>query len=273
MKMIPDLETLLPAVASGKVGKISLVGAGPGAADLLTLRALRVLQAADVIYFDRLIDPEVLELANPKAAQVFVGKDVGACAWPQEVINQMIVEAAKAGQHVVRLKSGDPSVFGRADEERAAAAEAGVTCDVIPGITAASAAAAVLGQSLTSRGESDRVIFATGTCRDGDEAPDVAALLRPGTTVALYMATRMSGALQAQLLGAGFRPDMPVEVVASASKPNEAVLCSTLAKLSEDMQEGGISHPAIIFLRSPKHAGADQMNIGANSLITGQAEH
>ncbi len=268
MKMIPDLEALLPSQPSGKHGKISLVGAGPGAADLLTLRALRAMQAADVIYFDRLIDPEVLELANPRAAQVFVGKDVGACAWPQEVINQMIVEAARGGQHVVRLKSGDPSVFGRADEERAAAQAAGIACDIIPGITAASAAAAVLGQSLTSRGQSDRVIFATGTCKEGDSAPDVAALLQPGTTVALYMATRINRDLRRKLLEAGFDPEMPVQVVTSASKRNEAVLRSTLERLPQDMEDRGLSHPAIIFLRAPKHCDPVQTRAALGAEIS-----
>lgn len=253
MTLLPNLsalETFVPAM--GAQGRISLVGAGPGAADLLTLRALRVLQSCDMVLYDRLIEPEVLDLVPPKVERMFVGKEVGACAWPQEAINQLMVAVAQTGKHVVRLKSGDPSIFGRADEERAAALAAGLVVEIIPGITAASAAAATLGQSLTSRGVSDRVIFATGTCRDGDSAPDIAALLHPGTTVALYMATRTAEDMRRQLLEAGFDADMAVQVVASASKPGETVLHAEIGRLPEQMTAAGISHPAIIFLRSPK---------------------
>lgn len=257
MTVISDMD---PGDGQVDNGRISLVGAGPGAADLLTLRALRALQAADMVLYDRLISPEVLELINPHAERLFVGKEVGACAWPQHAINQLMVALAQSGKHVVRLKSGDPNVFGRADEERAAADHAGIPVEVIPGITAASAAAAALGQSLTSRGVSDRVIFATGTCREGDAPPDIATLLQPGSTVALYMATKMAGALQHQLLAAGFPAGMAVEVVASASTPSERQLRTTVGQLPEAMAAAGISHPAIIFLRAAKAGqGAEQV--------------
>lgn len=253
MTLLPNLSALEPFVApKGSQGRISLVGAGPGAADLLTIRALRILQSCDMVLYDRLIEPEVLELVNPKAERMFVGKEVGACAWPQEAINQLMVAMAQTGKHVVRLKSGDPSIFGRADEERAAALDAGLQVEIIPGITAASAAAATLGQSLTSRGLSDRVVFATGTCREGDTAPNIAELLQPGTSVALYMATRTAEDLRKQLLEAGFDADMAVQIVASASKPEEVVLHAQIGQLPEQMKAAGVSHPAIIFLRAPK---------------------
>ncbi|MQQ10087.1 uroporphyrinogen-III C-methyltransferase [Epibacterium sp. SM1979] len=270
MTLLPNLSALdLFVPAEGPQGRISLVGAGPGAADLLTLRALRVLQTCDMVLFDRLIEPEVLELVNPKAEQMFVGKEVGACAWPQEAINQLMVAMAQTGKHVVRLKSGDPSIFGRADEERAAALAAGIAVEIIPGITAASAAAATLGQSLTSRGLSDRVVFATGTCREGDTAPDIAALLQPGTSVALYMATRTAEDLRRQLLEAGFAADMAVQVVASASKPGEAVLHAQIGHLPEQMHAAKISHPAIIFLRAPKKVSRETAAVALTSAVAG----
>ncbi|CAN0459624.1 unnamed protein product, partial [Hapterophycus canaliculatus] len=162
-------QAIKAAMAQGKApqddraGSIALVGAGPGARDLLTLRAVERLQEADVIYYDRLVDPEVLELARRDAERVFVGKHVGAHAWPQDQINRVIVAEALKGRRVVRLKSGDPGVFGRAREEMDAARAAGVAVEIVPGITAASAAGAAMGQSLTERGQTDTLILATGT--------------------------------------------------------------------------------------------------------------
>ena len=147
-----------------------MVGAGPGARDLLTMRAVQRLQQADIIFYDRLVDPEVLELARRDADRVFVGKEVGACAWPQDKIDRLIVAEASQGKRVVRLKSGDPSIFGRACEEIAAAQAAGIDVEIVPGITAASAAAAALGKPLTERGETDTFVITTGTCRPGDAA-------------------------------------------------------------------------------------------------------
>ncbi len=264
MTVISDID--FGPEGGAETGRISLVGAGPGAADLLTIRALRALQSADVVLYDRLISPEVLELIDPRAERLFVGKEVGACAWPQQAINQLMVTLAQSGKYVVRLKSGDPNVFGRADEERAAADHAGIPIEVIPGITAASAAAASLGQSLTSRGVSDRVIFATGTCREGDAPPDIATLLQPGSSVALYMATKMAGALRDQLLTAGFPAQMAVEVVASASTPSERQLRTTVGCLPEAMKDAGISHPAIIFLRAAKEVSGAELTTQARGL-------
>lgn len=237
-------------------GRISLVGAGPGAADLLTLRALRRIEAADVVCYDRLVDPEVLALCRPDAERIFVGKEVGANAWPQERINGVIVAAARRGKQVVRLKSGDPSVFGRACEEIAAARAAGIEVEVIPGITAASAAAASLCTPLTERGETDRIVFATGTCKPGDPEPDWGAMLTPGTTLALYMAMHRLGALQESLLAAGLSPATEVTFVASASKPGERHLVTTIAAMVEAAAGARLGNPAIVFVRRPKAEAA-----------------
>ncbi|WP_108261541.1 uroporphyrinogen-III C-methyltransferase [Mangrovicoccus ximenensis] len=149
----------------GARGHISLVGAGPGARDLLTLRAVRRLQEADVIFHDRLVEPEVLELARRDADRIYVGKEVGQHAWPQEKIDRVITAEALKGRRVVRLKSGDPSIFGRAAEEIAAARAAGIEVEIVPGITAASAAAASIMVPLTERGETDSFAVTTGVCR------------------------------------------------------------------------------------------------------------
>ena len=240
-------------------GRISLVGAGPGAADLLTLRALRCLQAADVVFYDRLIDPEVIAMAHPGAELIFVGKHVGAHTWPQERINDVIVASALQGNHVVRLKSGDPGIFGRATEEMSAARAAGIPVELIPGVTAASAAAVSLGRALTERGETDHLVIATGTCKPGDPAPDWAALIRPGTVLALYMAVRAAGDMRAALLAAGVPSTLEVQAVSEAASPRERTVTTTLAQLPDAMRAGRISNPAILFLRWPKQAGAAQL--------------
>ncbi|WP_068301346.1 siroheme synthase CysG [Pararhodobacter sp. CCB-MM2] len=248
---------LKAAIAEGQApgdqarGHISLVGAGPGARDLMTLRAVKRLQEADVIFYDRLVDPEVLELARRDAQRIYVGKTVGAHEWPQEKIDALIVSAARQGQRVVRLKSGDPSLFGRAEEELRAAREAGIETEIVPGVTAASAAAASLNRALTERGATDHLILATATKRDDADAPDIAALARPGATLALYMATRQIPRIEADLMAAGWPHDTEVEAVANASQASEKIVTGRLGTMSRDLE--GVTHPAIILIRFPMH--------------------
>lgn len=240
----------------GTEGHIALVGAGPGARDLLTLRAVQRLQEADVIFYDRLVDPEVLELARRDAERVFVGKEVGACAWPQERISRLIVAEARRGRRVVRLKSGDPSVFGRANEELAAARAAGIPAEIVPGITAASAAAATLGESLTERGSTDTVILATGTCRPGDPAPDWAHHVHEGTTLALYMGVRAAGRIAAELISGGASPSTRVDAAIDVSKPTERVLRTDLSRLAQALAEGSVTGSTLLLVRFPKRSSA-----------------
>ncbi|MEO0831103.1 MAG: siroheme synthase CysG, partial [Pseudomonadota bacterium] len=237
-------------------GHIALVGAGPGARDLLTLRAVQRLQTADVIFYDRLVDPDVLELARRDAERVYVGKSVGACAWPQDRINALIVAEAAKGRRVVRLKSGDPGVFGRTEEELSAARNADIPVEIVPGITAASAAAASLGRALTERGETERVVLATGTSRAGDPAPEVAALAEPGTTLAFYMACRNARSIADSLAAAGWPGSTEVQAVAKASWADETQVSCTLATLRESFDALGIESPAVIFVRLPKDSAA-----------------
>lgn len=254
-------ELLKSAIAEGgrkedrQVGQIALVGAGPGARDLLTLRAVERLQEADVIFYDRLVDPDVLELARRDAERVFVGKVVGASAWPQERINALIVAEAGKGRRVVRLKSGDPAIFGRATEEMDAAREAGIPVEIVPGITAASATAAALGRSLTERGVSDTLVFATGTCRDDDPVPNWGKLAQPGTTLALYMAMHRAEDVQKSLLDAGLSPECLVDVVGSVSTADQTRCSSRLGGIASAIRESGVSSPAIVLITNPKDQG------------------
>lgn len=246
---------IVPAFG-GTLGRITLVGAGPGAVDLLTLRAIRCLGQADVVFYDRLVDPEALAFTRADAEQVFVGKEVGAHSWPQSRIDAAIVAAALAGKQVVRLKSGDPSIFGRAAEEIAAARAHGIPVDIIPGITAASAAAASLHQPLTERGVTDRVVLATATCRPGEVMSDVADIARPGTTLVFYMAMKELDRLSQQLIAAGVAPDHPVVVAAHVSRPNAQSLLTTVDAMAADCAARSLKNPAVILISLPR-PGAD----------------
>lgn len=230
-----------------RVGRISLVGAGPGAADLLTLRALDRLKTADVVYYDRLVEPEVLALTS--SLKISVGKELGASLWPQNRIDRLIVQSALEGMQVVRLKSGDPSVFGRASEELAAAQLAGIPVEIIPGITAASAAAARLTHPLTERGQTERLVIATATCCPGEKA-DLAAGFAPGTTLALYMAMHRLAEVEAELLATGAPEDCEVEFLQSVGSANERLLRCKLRGMAE--AAAGFSNPTVILIRWPK---------------------
>ena len=246
------------AIAAGRPpenaakGQISLVGAGPGARDLLTLRAVERLQEADVIFYDRLVDEEVLELARRDAERVFVGKHVGANAWPQEKIDRVIVAEALKGKRVVRLKSGDPGVFGRATEELDAAKAAGVPVELVPGVTAALAAGAALGQSLTCRDVSDTLVLATGSGCANDPLPDTTRLSGPGTTTALYMSVRHAERLSHSLITRGLPAGAPIDIAANVSKPNELLVRTSVSNLKEALQENGIKGCALLVVTWPK---------------------
>ncbi len=233
-------------------GHIALVGAGPGARDLLTMRAVERLQEADVIFYDRLVEEDVLELARRDAERVFVGKEVGACAWPQDKICRLIVAEALKGRRVVRLKSGDPSIFGRATEELEAAKDAGVDIEIVPGVTAASAAASSLGRSLTERGATDAIILATGTCQPGDPRPDWSGHVRAGTTLVVYMGVRAATRLAGEMIAEGISPNTRVDIAVEVSKPGERLLCATLDTLGAVLTDQGVAGAALLLIRFPK---------------------
>jgi len=187
-----ELADLLAGATARQHGSVTLVGAGPGDAELLTLRAVRALQSADVILFDDLVSPDVLDFARREAKKMLVGKTGHRPSCRQDEINTLMVSLAKAGRRVVRLKGGDPLIFGRADEEIAACRAAGIAVDVVPGITTAQGAASRLLVSLTRRGQARRVQYLTGHGHDGRLPDDIdwASIADPAVTTVVYMPTK-----------------------------------------------------------------------------------
>lgn len=246
----PALETLLQrhAAEAPREGHVAFVGAGPGDPELLTLKARRLLHEADVVIHDRLVSPDILELARREARLVSVGKEGFGTSTPQTEINRLIVEHVLAGDQVVRLKAGDPTVFGRLDEEIDACTEAGADYSIVPGITAASAAVASLGQSLTKRNRNSSVRFLTGHDMKGFAEHDWKALSRPGEVAAVYMGKKSARFVQGRLLMHGCSPATPVSVVENASRPNQRILSSSVATLAADLDEAALTGPALIFI-------------------------
>jgi len=228
------------------VGKVYLVGAGPGAPDLLTLRAARLLGEADIVFYDALVHPDTLKLAA-KARLVDVGKRNGKASTEQRFTNRALVEAAKSHAVVVRLKGGDPMLFGRAQEELDALAAAGIECEVVPGITAAMAASASLGVSLTRRGLSRNVAFVTPRAGQGQSPVEWLAVASAADTIALYMASTQAHAVATDLIAAGRTPDTPAVFIESASLPTERRVVTTLQAL-RDGPTPSFEGPAILLV-------------------------
>jgi uroporphyrin-III C-methyltransferase/precorrin-2 dehydrogenase/sirohydrochlorin ferrochelatase len=231
-----------------RAGRVILVGAGPGDAELLTLKALRALQSADVILFDDLVSDDVLELARREARRLLVGKRGGRESCRQEDINDTMVKLAKAGKTVVRLKSGDPMIFGRGGEEIARLRAEGIEIDIVPGVTSALAMAARLGVSLTHRDHAQAVRFVTGHARDGrlPATLDWRSLADPTTTTIYYMAGSMAGQIGTQLMDQGMPPETPVAIAASLTRADEATMMSTLHQLAGFERQAMGNGPVLI---------------------------
>jgi uroporphyrin-III C-methyltransferase len=212
-------------------GTVYLIGAGPGAADLLTLRAARLLKQAEVVFHDALVDGQTLALAQ-RAALVAVGKRCGKLSTAQRFINKQLIDAAARYRTVVRLKGGDPMLFGRAQEEIDALQAAGVPVEVVPGVSAAFAASAELAQSLTQRGLSRSAVFVTPRVGDGESGHDWALPAASADTVVLYMAGRQAEAISAGLMAAGVAPARPAVFVESASLPQRRVVPTRVGSLA-----------------------------------------
>ncbi len=229
-------------------GSVSLVGAGPGDPELLTLKAHRALQSADVLVVDRLVDPRIVELARRDARRIHVGKSPGGPSTSQETINAILVEEALAGNRVVRLKGGDPFVFGRAVEEIEAVEAAGIEVSIIPGVTSALAAAATARLPITERGKRRALTILTGYTKDGPAEHDWQALATGGQTLAVYMGVRAGPAIARNLVLAGLDPATPVTIVENASLASQKTATGRLDQLSDLLLRAGIRGPAILFI-------------------------
>jgi uroporphyrin-III C-methyltransferase len=228
-------------------GKVFLVGAGPGDPDLLTLKAVKALRLADVILTDDLVSAEVLAHARPGARILAVGKRGGCRSTPQEFIERLMIAAARKGLAVVRLKGGDPMIFGRGGEECEALRAAGIEHEVVNGITSGLAAATAIGIPLTHRALCHGAILVTGHERAG-ERTDWAALVRTGLPLVIYMGVARVDALREALLAAGMPAEMPAAVVANASRPEEKSLATTLGRMAIEIRQADIASPAILIV-------------------------
>ena len=231
-KQIADPSAFAGANDQGKAeGRVTLVGAGPGDPDLLTVKALRALQDADVVFYDELVSPEILDRARRDASRIPVGRRVGKPGIGQDAINKLMIEAAKSGQRAVRLKGGDPFIFGRGGEEIEALREAGVAYSVIPGITAGLGAAAQFEVPLTYRHEALRITFLTAHKARDAETVDWSALTDKKMTVVVYMGMTAAPSIRAGLLAAGRSPQTPVGVFARVTRPDAQAVVGTLEHL------------------------------------------
>jgi uroporphyrin-III C-methyltransferase/precorrin-2 dehydrogenase/sirohydrochlorin ferrochelatase len=229
-------------------GFVSLVGAGPGDPDLLTLRALRVMQRADAILYDHLVAPALVDLARRGAERIYVGKERDNHALGQDEINALMVRLARQGKRVVRLKGGDPFIFGRGGEEIEALAARGVAFEIVPGVTAAAGAAAYAGIPLTHRDYAQTCVFATGHLKDGSAELDWDALARPRQTVVIYMGVGALAQICAGLVAHGLPAGMPAALVEKATWPGQRVIEGTLASLPAAAAAAAVKPPALLIV-------------------------
>ena len=244
---VAEVKGLGAAVESGSV---TLVGAGPGDPELLTLRAVRALQSADVILFDDLVSHEVMDFARREARKMLVGKTGFGPSCTQEDINSLMVSLAKQGKRVVRLKSGDPLIFGRAAEEIAACEAANIAFDVVPGITSVQGGASRLGIALTDRKKARRLQYVTAHAKNGGLPADLdwKSLADPATTTAVFMPTRTLAALAEKAIAEGLDPDTPAMAISRATWPDQAVVTASIAELPEQLAQAGLPGPVLVLI-------------------------
>jgi uroporphyrin-III C-methyltransferase/precorrin-2 dehydrogenase/sirohydrochlorin ferrochelatase len=231
-------------------GEVALVGAGPGDPGLLTLRALRVLQNADVVLYDRLVSPQILELARRDAELISVGKAAGSAPIPQEQINALLVEHARAGKRVVRLKGGDPFIFGRGGEELETLASHGIRYEVVPGVTAAAGCAAYAGIPLTHREYAQTLTFVTGHSKSESASDDIdwQALARPNQTVVFYMGMHTLEKIISRLLEHGAASSLSAAVIEHGTQNSQRVIVATLSDLQAQVAAAKVTSPALLIV-------------------------
>ncbi|HJW10390.1 MAG TPA: uroporphyrinogen-III C-methyltransferase [Albitalea sp.] len=251
MNTLVDWPTLIArrARTDGVVpGRVFLVGAGPGDPDLLTLRAARLLAQAEVVVYDNLVSPDVMDLVAPAAQRIYAGKQREHHSMSQHEINALLVRLARQGRTVVRLKGGDPFIFGRGGEEMQALAEAGITVEVVPGITAACGVSCYAGIPLTHRDHAQACVFVTGHLQAGGAGLDWAALARPRQTLVIYMGLSALDEICAQLVAHGMSPEMPAAVVEKGTTLDQRVVSGTLRDLAARVAATGLESPCLIIV-------------------------
>jgi uroporphyrin-III C-methyltransferase len=236
------------SIESGNPGRVDLVGAGPGDPDLVTLKAARLIQNAEVVVYDNLVGDAILDLIPPKVERIYVGKKAGNHSLPQEEICALLVEKARAGKRVVRLKGGDPFVFGRGGEEIDALVGAGIPVGIVPGITAALGAAASFGFPLTHRDYAQCCVFVTGHLKDDSVDLDWSALARERQTIVIYMGVVAIEIISARLQEAGLPGDTRAAIVYRATCSDEKLYPATLATLARVARENAVKSPALIVI-------------------------
>lgn len=228
------------------LGRVYLVGSGPGDPELLTVKAVRLLAEADAVVFDHLVGDAITALIPASARRIYAGKEAGRHTLPQRDINQVLVDLAREGLRVVRLKGGDPSIFGRVGEEMEALAAAGIPYDIVPGITAAAGAAAYTGFPLTHRDHAQTLVLTTGHRQDGSINLDWEALARPGQTLVIYMGLGALPEICDGLIHHGLPPSTPASVIQQASTPEQRYVTATLATLATRVAKAGLQPPSLI---------------------------
>lgn len=266
------LEKAISEGFDGNVGEVYLIGGGPGDPDLLTFRALRLMQQADVVVYDRLISKEVLDLTRRDAHRIYVGKERDNHSVPQDQINQLLVDLAKEGKRVCRLKGGDPFVFGRGGEEIETLTANGVNFQVVPGITAALGSSAYAGIPLTHRDYSQSVVFVTGHLKDGSMNLNWKGLAQPNQTIVFYMGLKGLPVICEKLMEHGLPADLPMALVQQATTPRQRVFTGTLGTMPELIANEEIKPPTLIIVGNVVKLH-DKLNWYRSELMIEKGEH